>query len=100
MRSRMFAINILGDSPESRQVCAAFAGKSPDKFASIPYRLGQAGAPILHHAIGWFECQLTDAYDSGDHTIFIGKVLAAEASDAKPLVYFRGRFTTLVHSGG
>lgn len=95
VRSRMFAINILGDSAQSRRVCAAFAGKNQDKFSSVGYRLGMAGVPILDEAIGWLECQLADAYDSGDHTIFIGKVLAAEASDARPLVYFRGQFATL-----
>ena len=51
--------------------------------------------PILTQAIGWLECQLADAYDSGDHTIFIGKVVAAEATDGNPLAYFRGQFATI-----
>ena len=94
-RSRVFVINILGDSPESRAVCRALASKTDDKFSRIDYRLGEAGAPILSGAIGWLECQVSDTYDSGDHTIFIGKVLAAEAIDGKPLAYFRGQFAAL-----
>ena len=95
IRSGVFAINILGDSAESREVCRAFASKKEDKFSNIDYRLGRIGVPILTQAIGWLECQLVDAYDSGDHTIFIGKVVAAEATDGKPLAYFRGQFATI-----
>jgi flavin reductase (DIM6/NTAB) family NADH-FMN oxidoreductase RutF len=94
-RSRVFVINILGDSLESRALCRALAGKADDKFSHIDYRLGKAGAPILSGAIGWLECQVSDTYDSGDHTLFIGKVLAAEAIDGKPLAYFRGQFAAL-----
>jgi flavin reductase (DIM6/NTAB) family NADH-FMN oxidoreductase RutF len=95
IRSGVFAINILGDSPQSRALCDAFASKKTDKFSGLEYRLGKAGVPILDQAIGWLECRLADAYDSGDHTIFIGNVLAAEAIDGKPLAYFRGQFATL-----
>jgi flavin reductase (DIM6/NTAB) family NADH-FMN oxidoreductase RutF len=95
IRSGIFAINILGDSPDSREICSAFASKKEDKFSNIDYRLGQTGVPILTQAIGWLECQLADAYDSGDHTIFIGKVVAAQATEGNPLAYFRGRFATI-----
>ncbi|MFN0317922.1 MAG: flavin reductase family protein [Burkholderiales bacterium] len=95
IRSGRFAINILGDSAESREICRIFASKSEDKFSNIDYRHGRAGVPILKQAIGWMECQLSDAYDSGDHTIFIGKVVVAEATDGKPLAYFRGQFATI-----
>ncbi len=95
IRSGVFAINILGDSAESREVCRAFASRKEDKFSNIEYRLGRIGVPILTQAIGWLECHLADAYDSGDHTIFIGKVVAAEAKEGKPLAYFRGQFATI-----
>ena len=95
IRSGVFAINILGDSAESREVCRLFAGKKEDKFSNVEYWLGRTGVPILAQAIGWLECQLSDAYDSGDHTIFIGKVVAAEATDGKALAYFRGQFASI-----
>lgn len=53
--------------------------------------------------MSWLECELVDAYDSGDHTIFIGRVLAAEETDRMPLVFFRGQFRSLAldsESGG
>jgi flavin reductase (DIM6/NTAB) family NADH-FMN oxidoreductase RutF len=95
IRAGVFAINILGDSAQSREVCLAFASKKEDKFSNIEYRIGRLAVPILTQAIGWLECQLSDAYDSGDHTIFIGKVVAAAATDGLPLAYFRGQFATI-----
>lgn len=95
IRSGKFAINILGDSAESRDICRTFASKTEDKFSNIEFRLGRIGVPILKQAISWLECHLADAYDSGDHTIFIGKVVGAEATNGIPLAYFRGQFATL-----
>ncbi len=39
---------------------------------------------------------MTDQTDGGDHTIFIGKVLAAEThSDAPPLLFYQGKYRKL-----
>lgn len=91
-----FAINILDDSSESRALCRSFALRSEDRFIDVDYRVGTNGVPVLDLAMSWMECKLVDAYDAGDHTIFIGRVLAAEDSDRKPLVYFRGKFGSLL----
>lgn len=95
VRSSAFAINIMGDSAESREICRILASKTEDKFSNLNYRLARLGVPILAQAIGWLECRFADAYDSCDHTIFIGKVVAAEALEGKPLAYFRGQFATI-----
>jgi flavin reductase (DIM6/NTAB) family NADH-FMN oxidoreductase RutF len=92
----VFAINILDDSSESRALCRSFALRSEDRFIDVDYRVGTIGVPILNLAMSWMECKLVDAYDAGDHTIFIGRVLAAEDSERKPLVYFRGKFGSLL----
>jgi flavin reductase (DIM6/NTAB) family NADH-FMN oxidoreductase RutF len=31
----------------------------------------------------------------GDHTIFVGRVVAAETGASEPIVFYRGRFTSL-----
>jgi flavin reductase (DIM6/NTAB) family NADH-FMN oxidoreductase RutF len=36
-------------------------------------------APLLQGCVGWIECGVEDAYRTGDHTLFIGKVAAASA---------------------
>jgi flavin reductase (DIM6/NTAB) family NADH-FMN oxidoreductase RutF len=95
LKSRVFAINILGDSAQSRQLCRTLARQSVDRFIDVEFRRGVTGAPLLKQAISWMECELIQAFDSGDHTIFIGRVVAAEDTEEDPLIYFRGKFGSL-----
>ena len=94
--SRLFAINVLDQSDASREICRRFASRSTAKFAGVAFEPGAAGAPILAAAMGWLECEVVDSHDSGDHTIFIGRVLAAEDAERMPLIFFRGRFASLL----
>ena len=62
----------------------------------IATREGAAGAPLLEGALGWLECKLADAHVVGDHTLFVGEVLAAERGRAaQPLAYVGGRYVAL-----
>ncbi len=94
--SGAFAINILDHSAESRALCRSLARRSNDKFAGVAFKRGKIGVPILAQAMSWLECEVADSHDSGDHTIFIGRVLAAEDAERLPLLFFRGRFGSLV----
>src|SRR5262249_40228519 len=82
--SRFFAINILRGDAEGKRVCRIFAGDAEAKFHDVKYRPGATGAPILAAALSWLECELEDAVEGGDHTIFMGRVVGAElgAGDA------------------
>lgn len=39
-------------------------------------------APLIQEAIAWIECAVVDAIELGDHTLFIGEVLVAQAEEA------------------
>lgn len=62
-------------------------------------------APLLDYCVGWIECGLEDAIRVGDHTFFIGKVVAVsveedafdglwtlDTPEQKPLHYIGGPF--------
>src|SRR5215213_6059123 len=34
------------------------------------------GAPLLEGAVGWLECHVAAEYETGDHTLFVGEVVA------------------------
>ncbi len=89
-QSKVFTINILSDLQET--VSRRFAGKGPDKFVGISYRLGANGAPILDGVIAYLECVLKAAYEGGDHTIYVGEVTQAETFSGKPLLFYRGGY--------
>jgi flavin reductase (DIM6/NTAB) family NADH-FMN oxidoreductase RutF len=42
-------------------------------------RGSQVEAPLLENCVAWIECGLEDSYRIGDHTLFVGRVLAASA---------------------
>ena len=57
---------------------------------------GAEGAPLIDDALGWLECRLADEHDAGDHTLFVGEVLAAERGrSAPPLVYLGQRYVSM-----
>lgn len=90
-----FAISILAQDDE--RVARRFAGnETADKFRGVAYHTEATGAPVLDAALAWVDCQVHDLLDGGDHTIFIGRVLAGDAREAEPLVFYRGGYNRLV----
>ena len=89
-----FAVNILGQDSEG--LSRHFAGREPDKFARVPFRIGQTGLPLLEDAIATLECRLVSQFPGGDHSIFVGEVLTTSVQpDSKPLLYFRSGYHQL-----
>jgi flavin reductase (DIM6/NTAB) family NADH-FMN oxidoreductase RutF len=43
----------------------------------FPFHDGLTGAPILDQAVAYLECEVRQAIDLGDHTLFIGEVVDA-----------------------
>jgi flavin reductase (DIM6/NTAB) family NADH-FMN oxidoreductase RutF len=93
----LFAVNLLDGDQED--VSRRFAGQRPDgdPFADLAVARGAAtGAPLLAGGLGHLECRLVAAYPGGDHTIFLGEVLAAAVTDERPaLVYYKSRYHRL-----
>lgn len=73
-----FALNVLGKS----QGPAAFAFFKPTvregmTLSGEPFHFGETGSPLLESVPGWVECRLAGTLALGDHTIFVGEVVAA-----------------------
>ncbi len=85
-----FAVNVL--AADQRKLAADFATASVDKFADVPFAIGQRGYPLLPGSIAVFECQTENTIEGGDHLIFIGRVVAAAYRDGEPLVFSGGEY--------
>ena len=62
--------------------------------------MGALGVPVLKDALAELECTIVHAYPAGDHTIFVGRVEAAEArgdGGLHPLLYYRGKYRRVHH---
>jgi flavin reductase (DIM6/NTAB) family NADH-FMN oxidoreductase RutF len=86
-----FGVSILrGDQAD---VAAHFARGVPPLvlWDSVPSRDGETGAPLLAEALAWIECRLWARYDAGDHSIFVGEVVAVEEGEPGEGLVYRER---------
>ncbi len=51
------------------------SGRTRDKLADVPHRLGRLGAPVLDDCYAHFECRVVNAMDTGSSTCFLGDVI-------------------------
>jgi flavin reductase (DIM6/NTAB) family NADH-FMN oxidoreductase RutF len=91
IESEIFAVNILAEHAET--LSNHFARRAPNKFSNIGYQLGQLGVPLLDDALTRLECRLVNRHPGGDHSIFIGEVVATSTQPySQPLLYFRSKY--------
>ncbi|MEV6046927.1 flavin reductase family protein [Streptomyces xanthochromogenes] len=91
-----FGISVLGAEQEA--LARHFADKKrplgPEQFSGLDWRPGAiTGAPLLHGALAWLECELSEHHDANDHSIFLGEVVNSGVSaDRAGLLFFNGVF--------
>jgi len=88
-----FVVNILDSGQE--ELARRFALSHEDRFDGVGYRIGADGQILLGGTLGHIECERFAQYPGGDHTIIVGRVIGGDARNGRPLVYFRGGYTTL-----
>jgi flavin reductase len=92
-----FAASLLGSGQDA--LAQHFARGVPPiaLWERIERRAGpETGAPLLDGALGWLEARLVAEHATGDHTLFVGEVVAAElGGDGVPLVHVGGGFRPL-----
>lgn len=87
-----FAINVLSTSQEA--LSRRFAGTTSGRFDGIGYRLEERGFVLLDGAIATVLCEKQTSFETGDHTIFVGRVVGGTVAPGRPLLYYRGGYVT------
>lgn len=88
-----FGVSVLAADQE--QVSRRFAAGGPAKFDGFALDEGRHGCLLVPGAIARLECAVVVAHEAGDHTIYVGEVLAAESRPGDPLVYHASRYARL-----
>ena len=100
LESNVFVVNTL--NAQQTGLAERFAGMldcGPDRFAGVHYDTAITGSPILPNAVAWVDCRLWDTYDGGDHSIFVGEVVAGAApNNNQPLLYYKRQWASLATS--
>jgi flavin reductase (DIM6/NTAB) family NADH-FMN oxidoreductase RutF len=89
-RASHLAINIL--STDQLDVVHRFAAKSEDKFSGLDWKPGLSGTPVIERSSAHMEVEIRERLQAHTHTVFIGRVVHAAASDRPPMVYRAGQF--------
>ena len=85
--TKNFCVNLLAETQLA--VAGHFAKQATtgeDKLATVPHRESDSGASILTEAVAYFDCELVQLVEAGDHFLAIGKVESAGIlNDVEPL---------------
>src|SRR6478609_11574937 len=90
----VFGVNVL--AKDQAEVARRFAGMVPglaveDRFESESWSTADTGVPLLDSALGWLDCRVVHEYPGGDHTIFVGEVVAGHAARRTAPLLFHSR---------
>ena len=101
-----FVVNVPGSNLlKAVWHCGTRSGRDGDKFlgAGLTEAPGRAvAAPLVAECFGHAECRVVDAPRTGDHTLFVGEVVAASVESAAidQHLVLRSPYHTLHHLGG
>jgi flavin reductase (DIM6/NTAB) family NADH-FMN oxidoreductase RutF len=94
-KAKYFVVNTLTEGQQEMGKHFGFvSGREADKLMGVGFFEAESGAPILERAMSYLECELFDTLITGDHTLFIGKVIGGRILDRSksPLVFQRSDF--------
>jgi len=94
-----FGVTILDQGQQ--EISDRFAGRLTefsDRFKGLEVFTMVSGVPFLTHGLAWFDCEVVATYQAGNHTVFIGDVLAAKSgAEDPPLIYYNRDYRRLVN---
>lgn len=92
-REHRFGVSVLASGQGT--LAKRFASSLDDKFQDVDVTRTGHDTPLIRGALCTLECETHAQYDSGDHTILVGRVADAAAEDGSPLVWYNRCFHSL-----
>jgi flavin reductase (DIM6/NTAB) family NADH-FMN oxidoreductase RutF len=89
-RATRYAVNVLAH--DQVDLARRFSRPHADRFAGVPYQLGDAAAPLIEGCVAWLECRNHSRHPVGDHMLFVGEVETCACRSLPPLVWHDGRY--------
>ena len=86
-----FGVSVLAE--DQQYLSDHFAGRRVDMGLEPFEEL--SGFPVVAGAIAQLVCRSYQSFEAGDHTIFLGEVLALRHEDGRPLIFHGGRYDNL-----
>lgn len=90
-RSGGFTVSVLSQAqqPLARQFAT---GSLAQRFEGVPLQRLTSQRAHLRDSVAWFDCELHQLVEAGDHHIVIGRVLQFASHEVPALSFWRSRF--------
>lgn len=89
-RSSGFTVSVLAQS--QADLAWQFAtGTMPERFAGVPVQRQASERLRLEDSVAWFDCDLHQVIEAGDHMLVLGVVRDFACSDANSLAFYRSQ---------
>jgi flavin reductase (DIM6/NTAB) family NADH-FMN oxidoreductase RutF len=88
LASERYGVSVLRADQEA--LSNHFAGR-PDAGIADPFA-SLDGFPVIGDALAQLVCRVVDRHDTGDHTLFVGRVESLVHREGEPLLYFGGAY--------
>jgi flavin reductase (DIM6/NTAB) family NADH-FMN oxidoreductase RutF len=88
--AKYFGINVL--RADQLELSERFARKGADRFDGTLWERGETGVPLIPGATAQMELAAHQRIASGDHDIFVGRMIRAVVRDGDPLLYFASAY--------
>lgn len=86
-----FSVNVVSESlKDAALMCGRCSGRTTDKVSEFGIETVDASvvkAKLVADSRVSFECRLTDCFDIGDHTIYVGDIAAVHGDESKKQLY-------------
>lgn len=104
LESREFAVNVPGwELLEQVKFCGKAKGRNTDKFKESklkPVPASKIEVPLIENCLAHIECRVAESVTTGDHTLFVGEVVAASADKEKFSDHWQPGTKLIHHLGG
>ncbi len=95
--SGRFAASVLSDG--QAEVSRRFARRDAGKLEGFVFVESRLGLPLIPGALAHIQCRIRSFHEEGDHTVWIGEVVAAAVHPGRPLLHYRGSYRYLAKAG-
>ena len=89
--ARAFGVSMLAQGQEA--ISRHFAGQAPADPEVLFEHM--AGVPVLANVCAALAAAIEARHDCGDHSLFVGRVLALRDDERLPLLFHGGKYATL-----
>ncbi len=86
-----FTVNVLAQS--QADLAWQFAtGSMHERFAGVSTQTLPSGRARLSECVGWFDCDMHQIIEAGDHLMLLGQVRDFEVTNKDSLAFYRSQF--------